>query len=84
MPIRIQRKRTRGYYDCRISKPKRRGMDWTETNYRYAVSLMRSLMRLPQARGQIGIIRFREKGQIGSIRTWNKLPIVFSVRWEDD
>ena len=69
----------RGYYDCRISRPKRRGMNWTETSRARAISTLLKLMRLPQAKGKLGVIRFRERGQVGDVRTWHRLPLIFKV-----
>ena len=69
----------RGYYDCRISRPNRRGMNWTETSFWRALRQMNQLLALPQARGKIGVIRFRARGQLGDIRTWHKLPLVLKI-----
>ena len=69
----------RGYYDCRISRPKRIGMNWTDTSKARAIDTMLRLLRDPDRPKLIGVIRFRERGQTGDVKTWHRLPIIFKV-----
>ena len=70
------------YYDCRIVAPSkykssRSGMHWTERSKKYAITTMRLLLKLAKdkKRKMIGEIRIRQKGDLGNIKTFKKLPL---------
>lgn len=74
------------YYDCRVVTAKLyrprgiKGMRFSDPNLRLAIKRCKNLLKLARElkrKPLYACIRKRQRGKIGHIKTWHKLPIVW-------